>query len=192
MRVAFQGELGAFSELAVAQLWGPEAEPVPCRQFDDVLRAVADGAVDAGVIPVENTAVGRIPGSAEALQAFPTLVRVDETRVRICPCLLAPEGVSVRDLRRVYSHPAALAQCSRYFRDHPWLEAVRSYDTAGAARDVALHHDGATGAIAGRPAAVRYGLAVLEDDIADVRDNHTRFVAVKRGTGASDQLGRPA
>jgi len=65
-------------------------------------------------------------------------------------------------------------------------------DTAGAARDVALHHDGATGAIAGRPAAVRYGLAVLEDDIADVQDNNTRFVAVKRGMGASDQLGRPA
>jgi prephenate dehydratase len=185
MRVAFQGELGAFSELAVAQLWGPQAEPVPCREFDDVLRAVAEGAVDAGVIPVENTTVGRIPGSAEALRAFPTLVQVDETVVRVHPCLLAPKGIGIRDLRRVHSHPAALAQCSRYFHDHPWLEAVRTYDTAGAARDVARHHDGVTGVIAGRPAAVRYGLAVLEEDIADTRDNDTRFVAVSRSIGGS-------
>lgn len=192
MRVAFQGELGAFSELAVAQLWGPQADPVPYREFDDVLRAVADGAVDAGVIPVENTTIGRIPGSAEALLAFPTLVHADETLVRIRPCLLAPKGVSVRDLRRVHSHPAALAQCSQYFRDHPWLAAVPSYDTAGAARDIAQHHDGTTGAIAGRPAAARYGLAVLEDDIADMRDNYTCFVVVRRGTDAGNQRDRPA
>jgi prephenate dehydratase len=180
MRVAFQGELGAFSELAVAQLWGAEAEPIPYREFEDVLRAVADGAVDAGVLPVDNTTIGAVPGSAAALAAFPALVRVDETVVAVRHCLLAPSGVAFGAIRCVRSHPAALAQCGRFFREHSWLEPVAANDTAGAARELASGHDGATAAIASRGAAERYGLVVLAENIADTLENYTRFVAVTR------------
>lgn len=132
------------------------------------------------MIPVENATIGVVSEGAAALAAFPALVRADETVVRVCLCLLAPPGSEARGLRRVHSQPVALAQCGRFLAQHPWIEPVAAHDTAGAAREVASRGDTTVGAIASRPAAERYGLAVLAEDIADVPRNYTRFVAVTR------------
>src|SRR5687767_8696656 len=135
-RVAFQGELGAFSEQGVAQLW-PDAEPVPMRDFIDVARAVENGEVELGLLPIENTLAGSVIGSYDALFTCGALHVVGETVVAIHHCVLALPGATLESLRTVASHPVALAQCARFFRSHPHLAAHATYDTAGAAREVA-------------------------------------------------------
>ncbi len=184
-RVAFQGESGAFSELAATQMWGGSVHFVPSTTFEDVLRAVDAGAADYGVIPVENTTIGAVPGSREALAAFPGLIPVEETVVAVRHCLLSLPGSTLDSLERVLSHAAALAQCRTFLARHPHLEPVEFYDTAGAAREVARRADPHAAAIAGRHVAERYGLHVVVADIADSLENFTRFVAVApRGMAA--------
>lgn len=179
VRVAFQGELGAFSETAIRQLWPDAAEPAPRREFDDVIQAVLRGDVDAGVLPVENLIIGPIDASRTAIDAAgDALVVVDETVVKIFPLLLAVPGASLPDVRRVTSHPAALAQCTGYLAAHPEWIVEPAYDTAGAARDLAARGDRSTSVIAGDAAAARYGLTVLAHGIADRADNATRFVVI--------------
>ena len=104
IRVAFQGELGAFSEQALRQLWGDAAQPVSQRTFDGVARAVAHADVERGVLPVHNAIVGPIEASLGAIAAHPEIGIVDETTVIIRPMLLSLPGVSLRDITRVASN----------------------------------------------------------------------------------------
>ncbi|MBA3466258.1 MAG: chorismate mutase [Gemmatimonadaceae bacterium] len=184
MRVAFQGVRGAYSESAIARIWRHPVEVVPLPDFNAVVRAVHDGEADACVIPVENSIVGRVDAGSHALAAYPDVLTFGETVVMVRHCLLASPGATVEGLRTVSSHPVALAQCGRFFGRNPWIVPTTSFDTAGAARDVSESGDLSRAAIAGRAAAERYGLAVLEEGIQDSRDNHTRFVAaVSRSSG---------
>lgn len=179
-RVAFQGELGAFSEQGVRQLWPDGAEPVPMREFIDVARAVERGQVELGLLPIENTLAGSVIGSYDALFACDTVHVVAETVVAIHHCVLALPGATLGSLRTVESHPVALAQCGRFLRSHPDLLAHATYDTAGAAREVAARGDPTAAAIAGRAAAARYGLEIVATDVEDRPDNQTRFLAIAR------------
>jgi len=154
-RVAFQGELGAFSEQAVLQLWPSGAEPVPMREFIDVARAVERGDVDLGLLPVENTLAGSVIGSYDALFACDALHAVAETVVAIHHCVLALPGATLDSLRTIASHPVALAQCGRFLRAQPHLEGRVAYDTAGAARDVAARGEPTAAAIAGQTGVER-------------------------------------
>lgn len=181
-RVAFQGELGAFSEEAVRRFFGDTAEPIPQREFADVARAVVERDVDYGLLPIENTLAGSVVPSYDVLAAG-TLEVIGEVVTPIHHCVLAPEGAALDGLQRVLSHPVALAQCTRFLRARPKLDAMAVYDTAGAARDVAARGDVATGAIAGRAAADRYGLVILGADVEDRHDNQTRFLVVVRRDG---------
>lgn len=178
IRVAFQGELGAFSEQALRQLYGASAVAVPQRTFPDVARAVTRAEVDRGVLPVHNAIVGPIEASLAAIAAEPTLVVVDETTVIIKPMLLALRGVALGDITRVASHAAALGQCHGFLDQHPEIAIEEAWDTAGAARDLVASQDPTLAVIAGPAAAERYGLTILVDAIADRADNLTRFVAV--------------
>ena len=178
--VAFQGELGAYSEEAVVKLFGVRAEPVPCRENRDVARQVAAGAADAGVLPVENTLAGSVPASYDAILAEPTLHVVGEIVIPIHHCIMAIAGTQLRELRVIESHPIALAQCAAWFASHPDVEARAAYDTAGAAREVARAKDPARGALASRVAATHYGLTLLATNVEDRNDNQTRFVVLGR------------
>jgi prephenate dehydratase len=179
-RVAFQGELGAYSEEAVLRACGADVEPVPCRENRDVVRAVADAAVDLGVLPLENTLAGTVTASYDAIAGETEVHAVGEVVIPIHHCVLGLEGATLARLSCVESHPVALAQCSDFLARHSWLEARAAYDTAGAAREVAHAQDLTRGAIAGRTAAMRYGLAVLAADVEDRPDNQTRFVVLAR------------
>lgn len=181
LRVALQGEAGSFSDDAVQQLWGSDAERLPCRDIGDVAAAVAEGRADRGVLAIENTIVGSIAGTHDALSADPSLAVVAETVVAVHHCLLAAPGVAFDTVRSVFAHPVALTQCSRFFAAHPALEVSGVYDPAGAAFDVARVADPALAVVASRRAAQRYGLVVLRDDLEDRDDNQTRFVAIARG-----------
>jgi prephenate dehydratase len=176
-RVAFQGELGAFSEEAVHRLFGEDATPVPCRDFAEVGRAVSSNQVDFGVLPIENSLAGSVIGSYDVLGTGGYRI-VGEVVTPIHHCILGIPGSTLDGLRRIISHPVALAQCTRALRDLPHVEAVAVYDTAGAAREVAAQGDPAVAAIAGSRAADRYGLEILARDIEDRADNQTRFLAV--------------
>lgn len=178
MRVAFQGDRGAYAESAIAEIWRHPVEQIPVPTFTGALRFVDEGNADACVIPVENSIVGRVEAGWQALAAYPGMRVVGEAFVAVNHCLLAPKGATLQGLIAVSSHPVALAQCGRFFESHPWIKPCKSFDTGGAARDIAEGGDPSHGAIASRAAAERYGLAVLEEGIQDRRDNHTRFVAV--------------
>ncbi len=183
-RVAFQGEPGAFSEDAVMTYFDGHAVAVPCRDFDGVGAAVLGGDVAYGVLPIENSLAGSVVGSYDVL-ARGGLAIVGEVIRPIRHCLLGVPGADPGGIRRIISHPVALAQCTRFLAGHP-AEAVAVYDTAGAAREVAERGDATVAAVAARVAAERYGLVVLAEDIQDRMDNQTRFFVVTREDGAEE------
>jgi len=186
-RVAFQGELGAFSEEAVHRFFGEDVEPVPHRDFAEVGRSVASGDVEFGLLPIENSLAGSVVGSYDVL-ARGKLRIVGEVITEIHHCVLGVPGARLDDLERILSHPVALAQCTKFLRARPGVESIAVYDTAGAAKDVATAGNPHHAAIAARRAADRYGLDVLAENVEDRPDNQTRFVVV---VPAETDLRRP-
>ncbi|MGI8400941.1 MAG: chorismate mutase [Gemmatimonadaceae bacterium] len=178
MRVAFQGDRGAYAEGAISAVWRHPVERVPCSTFAGAIRAVISGDADACVIPVENSIVGRVEAGWQALAAHPEMRNIGEATVLVRHCLVAPKGATIEGLRSAASHPVALAQCTRFFESHPSIKATKAFDTAGAAREIADAGDPSRAAIASQEAAERYGLSVLKDGIQDHTENYTRFVAM--------------
>jgi prephenate dehydratase len=178
-RVAFQGELGAFSEMAIRQQWPEGAAAVPCASFPVTVQQLLAGAVDFAVIPVENAIVGPVRVALDALATAGDALTVrTETRVPVHLHLLAPAGATLAGLRDVHSHPVALAQGRIFFARHGWLVSTVHADTAGAARDVAQAGLLTRAAVASDMAAERYGLEIIARRIEDVPVNWTRFVVV--------------
>ena len=177
-RVAFQGDHGAYAEDAISEIWRHPVERIPERTFTAAVRAVHEGKADACVIPVENSIVGRVEQGWRALGEYKGMRTVLEAIVPVRHCLLALKGAAIQDLRIAYSHPVALAGCTKFFENHPAIKPGKSFDTAGAAREVAERGDVTHAAIASRTAAERYGLVVLEEGVQDIRENYTKFVAV--------------
>jgi prephenate dehydratase len=175
-RIAFQGERGAYSEEATRAFFGPGVEAVPCPNFRAVFEAVAAGRVDGGAVPVENSLAGSVLDNVDLLLEFSVPV-TGELSLRIRHCLLAPAGVGLADIRRVLSHPQALAQCAGFLRQHG-IAPVADADTAGSAKRVARETPPNTGAIASRTAAELYGLTVVLEGIQDGPNNYTRFVSL--------------
>lgn len=178
-RVAFQGERGAFSHMAIQQLLGPDVEAVAYQQFELVFRAVAERQVDSAMIPVENTLHGSVHENYDHLLRF-DLPIVAETSVRIVHNLIALPNVRFASLRRVFSHPVALNQCLEFFRSNPQLEKVPFYDTAGSVKMLAEDKPEASAAIASALSAGLYGCKILKRSIEDDRQNFTRFVLLRR------------
>lgn len=178
-RTGFQGELGAFSEMAVLAYFGDGAEPVPHGWFDDVFRAVDEGSCDYGMLPIENTLAGSIHVNYDLMQEHDLQI-VGEIVLRIVHNLMAKPGVRPEELRRVQSHPKALEQCVRFFREHPSMQAETVYDTGGAAKMLGEGEERDVGVIASTRAADRYGLEILERGIEDNPQNYTRFLVLGR------------
>ncbi len=178
MRFAYQGEPGAFSEAAAARL-DPSAETLPCRTFEDVFATVASGAVSHGVLPIENSVGGSIHRNYDLLSEH-ALPIVGEVELRVEHTLAALPGVALEDVRRVYSHPQALAQCEAFLRSLRGVDIVATYDTAGSARMIQEGTLRDTAAIASRRAAEIFGLSILRDGVQDFEANITRFIVIAR------------
>ncbi len=174
IKVGFQGELGAFSQEAVGQLFGDGPAVVPFQRFEEVFKALDKGETDASVLPIENTLAGSVHENYDHLLNFNVRI-VAETNVRIVHNLMALPGVRFRDIRRVYSHPVALNQCLDFFTNNPSIERVPFYDTAGSVKMVMEKELNDAGAIASSVASTIYGAKILRKSIEDDRQNFTRF-----------------
>jgi prephenate dehydratase len=185
--IAFQGERGAFSEEAARKLLGDSIDVLPCRTFDDVFAAVAQARAEAAVVPIENTLAGSVLRNFELLATAKVTI-AGEVLLRIAHALIAPAGTTLADVRRVYSHPVALAQCQRFFAAHRGeIEAIAADDTAGSVRMVVEQARGGEAAIAAAGAAAIYGATVLAEGLEDHHRNYTRFLLL-RPEGASAQI----
>lgn len=178
MRIAYQGEPGAYSE-AAALRFSDHADLLPCETFDQVFDAVAGGQTTHGVLPVENSIGGSIHRNYDLLLEH-DLPIVGEVQLPISHNLMTLPGTTIAQVKRIYSHPQALAQCERFLRSLPGVAVEATYDTAGSAK---LVHDGQladAAAIASARAAEVFGLEILKAEIQDYSDNFTRFLLVSR------------
>ena len=178
MRIAYQGEPGAYSE-AAALRFEPTAELQSCESFETVFSAVADQAATHGILPIENTIGGTIHRNYDLLLQY-ELPIIGEVKLPIVHNLLALAGTSRDQLRRVYSHPQGLAQCEQFLRTLDNVEIVATYDTAGSAKMIRDGQLNDTGAIASARAAEVFGLSILDASVQDFAANTTRFLVIGR------------
>jgi prephenate dehydratase len=175
LRVAYQGERGAFSESAAHRLLGPDVAGIPCPSFETMFASMSKGTADCCVTPIENSLAGSIHRNYDLLLAS-RLTIAAETNIRVVHNLIARHGVGLEGIRRVYSHPVALAQCTRFLAAHPELEPVPIHDTAGAVRLIIERGRDDEAAIASEAAAQIYAGNILARAVEDDPQNFTRFL----------------
>lgn len=194
LRVAYQGESGAFGELTILRRWPGAAEPVAARSFEETLRLVARRECDRAVLPIWNKTIGDIAEPRAALAAEAGLEAIEEIDTPVRHALIGRANTTMASVRYVGSHFAALGQCAGYLKAHPQWAQVEAYDTAGAAHELALFekrdpnawfakldtHPNQLAAIASAHAAAPLGLIVLQDGIQDDPENVTRFAVIRR------------
>ena len=178
MKVAIQGELGSFSHEAAERML-PRCSVVPCARSAEVFDRVERGSVEGAVIPIENTLAGTVAEHADLLVSRNVFIQA-EYLLRIIHNVIAPPGVQMRSLRRVLSHPVALDQCRDFFQQHPGIEPVPFYDTAGSVKHVIENRLRDSAGIAGRQAAREYAGKILQAGIEDEKSNFTRFFFIRR------------
>jgi prephenate dehydratase len=177
--VAFQGEHGAFSELAARELLGQDAVTLPYRKFEEMFEAVSGGQADSAIAPIENSLAGSVHQNYDLMMQHELTV-VGEAYVRVVHNLIAAPGVRLSDIRRAHSHPVALAQCARFFKTNPHIEPLPAYDTAGSVKMVLESQSQEEAAIGSRLAADTYGGRILIEGIEDHAKNFTRFLLLVR------------
>ena len=174
-KIAFQGEPGAFSHAAAANVF-PGEEFLGCVTFEETLAAVQSGKADYAVVPVENSLYGRITDIHHLLPESGLYI-IGETYLRVEMTLLGVPGATLADVKAVQSLSVALGQCRRFIATHG-LRTINAVDTAGSAREIAQKGDKTVAAIASRFAGQTYGLDVLAENIEDADHNTTRFLVL--------------
>jgi prephenate dehydratase len=188
MKVAYQGEPGAYSERAVQATFA-DAEPLPCDTVRLVFSRVTSGEAPFGVVPLENSQAGSVNETYDLLQHTSLLRIVGEVVVRVDHALLGVPGARLEEIRRARSHWQALAQCEEFLASMH-IEPIPVHDTAGAARQIAADGSHEDGAIASVTAAKNFGLAVLAERIQTEKENFTKFAVLGTddpGIGPADK-----
>ena len=188
MKVAIQGEVGAFSHEAAERML-PRCTIVPCARSAEVFDRVERGSVAAAVIPIENTLAGTVAEHADLLVARGVFIQ-GEYLLRIVHNVISGPGVTLKSLRRVLSHPVALDQCRDFFQRNPGIEAVPFYDTAGSVKHVIENCLKDAAGIAGRQAAREYSGKIIEASIEDDKRNFTRFFLIRKLGRKSGKKGK--
>ncbi len=178
LRIAFQGELGAYSEMAVYSFFGESVEVKPCKSFDEVFESVKTGDVDYGVVPIENSIEGSVNRTYDLFLEYDLKV-CGEIIIRISHCLIAHKGTKLDQIKTVYSHPQALAQCRKFLEQHK-LRAISTFDTAGSVKMLKEENLMDAAAIASERAAQIYDMTILEKEIEDIKNNSTRFFVLDK------------
>ncbi|HXZ23477.1 MAG TPA: prephenate dehydratase [Methanomassiliicoccales archaeon] len=178
-KVAYQGLHGAYSEDAIIRYFGEDVELVPCTEFEEVFQKVESGEVTHAVLPIENSIEGSVTVVNDLLLDSDLTV-TGEVLVAVRHCLISHPASELKDVRRVYSHPQALAQCRTFLARHPEWEKVPSFDTAGSVRMIKERGMKEEAAIASKRAAAFYGMKVLQEDIQSATSNFTRFFVLEK------------
>jgi prephenate dehydratase len=178
MKVAIQGELGSFSHEAAERML-PRCTVLPCARSAEVFERVRHGSAAAAIIPIENSLAGTVAEHADLLLTQEVFIQA-EFRLRIVHNVMAAPGVKLSAVRKVLSHPVALDQCRDFFRQHPKIEPVPFYDTAGSVKHVVANGLKDAAAIASRHAAREYGGKILQAGIEDDKRNFTRFFLLRK------------
>lgn len=179
-KVAIQGVAGAFHEIAARQFYSQEQiEILPAHTFEELVQLIENQTADTGLMAIENTLAGSIMGNYHLLLRSNLLV-TGEVHLRIQQNLMALPGQSIHDIREVYSHPMAIAQCEAWFRQYPHIRLIEAEDTALSARMIREGSMPAAGAIASELAASMYGLDILAPGIETNKLNYTRFLVLER------------
>ena len=187
-KIAFQGRKGAYSDCAAHYLFGESIETLPMDTFEEIYQAIETGEADGGAIPIENSTAGSIEANYDLLYKWRHRI-VGEVMLRIEHTLCVMPGVKLADLKRVYSHPQALAQCSRFFAENPQIKAVPAFDTAGSAEELAERKALDEGAIASAYAAKIYNLDILRAGLENLKGtNFTRFYGIQKSPAAFDGI----
>lgn len=187
--ITYQGVKGSFSYLTAVKEFGLNHVFVDSHTFQEAFERVENGQADYAVMAIENSLIGSIYENYDLLNHFDMQI-VGEHFTRIEHCLLAlktPQDKTqqLRSIQKVLSHPKALAQCTRFFQQHPWMEAVVHMDTAAAAAEISERGDPAYAAIASAQAGELYGLNIVSQGIEDDPKNYTRFVLITKEAGES-------
>lgn len=182
MKVAIQGEPGSFSHEAAGKIV-PDAEILHCALSVEAFAALAEGRVDAAVIPIENSLAGSVTEHFDLLLKHDLKI-VSEMLLRIRHNLISVSGANISEIDRVFSHPIALAQCRKFIADHPRMQAFPFYDTAGSVKQIVEQRDRYAAAIASKAAAEFYGAQILAANIEDNPENFTRFYLILRASEA--------
>ncbi|WP_441229012.1 prephenate dehydratase [Tardiphaga sp. 20_F10_N6_6] len=188
MKIAFQGEPGANSHIAIVEAF-PNAEPLPCATFEDALAAITSGEADLGMIPIENSIAGRVADIHHLLPQSGLHI-VGEWFLPIHHQMMALPGTKLTDIKTVESHVHALGQCRRIIRKLG-IKAIVAADTAGSARAIAERGDKSCASLASRLAADIYGLEILAEDVEDEDHNTTRFVILSKDAKWAPQGSEP-
>lgn len=187
VKVAFQGEPGAFSENALLRYFPDNVRSVPLKEFRDVFDSVLAGKSHYGIIPIENTLTGSIHQNYDLLLQYPDIRLVGEKTIRIIHNLIGLPEADLKDIQRIYSHPQGLSQCARFLDKHPNWEKIPFYDTAGSVAFVAREGKRENAGIAGLDAARVYKMKVLKEGIETNSQNYTRFVIIAREELAQEE-----
>lgn len=177
--IAYQGETGAFSELAAKRFFGEKILLSPSLTFEIVFNKVKSGEAEFGIVPVENSLYGSV------FETFDLLLKntfriVGELNLQINHYLMSNKRYSIKQLKKIYSHPQALGQCSNFLKSLKGAEVIPVYDTAGAAKIISRQNEDFTAAIASKIAAEKYSLKVLKGQIQNNRENFTRFLIIAK------------
>ncbi len=186
-RVAFQGEPGAFSQIAARKLLGDRVQTVPCPTFESLFDSISEGRADLILAPLENTLAGPVLRCYDLLYQG-SLRMIGEVVLRISHCVIGCPGSSLADVRRIQSHPVALAQCERFFAAHPTIAKAVAEDTAGSVRQIMDRLDPTVAAIASEFAATEYGAQLLVSSVEDDPNNFTRFALLEPDSAAIESI----
>ena len=177
-KVAFQGERGAFSEIAAIKFFGSSIEPVLCKTFEEIFKKINCKEADYGLLPIENSQTGGI-NEAHDLLLHQELFAVGEVKLKVEHCLITKDEIDFKLIKKVYSHPQALAQCEGFLsKNLPHCQIIPVYDTAGSVKMISNLKKNNVAAIASNWAAELYGLKIMRKGIQDNKHNYTRFLVL--------------
>lgn len=177
--IAIQGEKGSFSEIAAKGFFGKDIRVSTSFSFNDVFNKVKNKKVSYGIVPIENSLYGSIIDSLDLLQKN-SLFIIGEINLQISHCLLSNKKYKIAQIKKIYSHPQALGQCSIFLGSIPEVKIIPNYDTAGSAKMLNKDHDEISAAIASKEAAKLYGLKIIKSNIQNKKKNYTRFLIIAK------------
>lgn len=178
--IAYQGREGSYSYKTACDHFGASCLFTGMDTFKDVFDAVQNGQADFGVLPIRNSSIGPISENSDLLDHYKMRI-VDTVDTQVDHCLLTLKSVGeIKTVKKIFSHPKALLQCSHFLQQCPWIEAAAFFDTAGAAAHIAQLNDPACAAIASDNAADLYNLKILQTHIQDDANNFTRFIVIAK------------